>query len=112
MAVSAQHLKSKQRPVIYPSSDGKPMAETEYHVNLMTYFISALKTRYAHRDDVYVMGNNFIYYEEGNPKVRLSPDTYVVFGVPKRIRDSYKVWEEGGKFPDVVFEFTSKKTRH
>src|SRR5262249_13089291 len=27
-----------------------------------------------------------------------------------RLRDSYKTWEEGGKLPDVIFEFTSRKT--
>ncbi len=52
-----------------------------------------------------------MFWEEGNPKARLSPDAYVVFGVPNHLRDSYKSWEEGGRLPDVVFEFTSRKTQ-
>ncbi|HZO87840.1 MAG TPA: Uma2 family endonuclease [Chthonomonadaceae bacterium] len=95
----------------YPSSDGKPMAETDTHRQLMMYCIDALTIYFADRPDVYVSGNNFIYFEEGNPKARVSPDCYVVFGVPKRQRNSYMVWKEGGKLPAVVFELTSRKTR-
>jgi Uma2 family endonuclease len=60
---------------------------------------------------VYVSGTNFLYYEEGNPRARICPDVYVVFGVPSHLRDCYMSWREGGKLPDVVLEFTSKKTR-
>jgi len=56
-------------------------------------------------------GNNFVYYEEGNPKACFSPDCYVVFGVEKKERDTYKVWEEGGRLPSVVVEITSRKTK-
>src|SRR5581483_1274951 len=112
MAIPAERLeKARQRRVYYPTSDGKPMGETEKHRDLMIYCIEALKAYFADDPEGYVSGNNFLYYEEGNPKARVSPDCYVVFGVEKRQRDFYKVWEEGGKYPSVVFEFTSKKTR-
>jgi Uma2 family endonuclease len=96
---------------VYPSSDGKPMAETEQHRKLIVYGTETLEAYFVSTPDVYVSGNNFIYYEEGNAKARVSPDCYVVFGVPRRLRDSYKVWKEGGHVPNVVFEFTSNKTR-
>ncbi len=99
------------RRVVYPTSDGKPMAETDKHRELMIYVIEALKTYYADRTDVYVSGNNFVFYEEGNPKARISPDGYVVFGVSPALRDSYMSWKEEGRLPDVVFEFTSRKTQ-
>src|SRR5579863_10488469 len=107
------HAPSKPSPakrVYYPRRDGKPIGETDKHRDLTFYTIEALKTRYAAQPDVYVSGNNFVYWEEGNPAARISPDAYVVFGVPMRQRDLYKAWEEGGHLPDVVFEFTSKKT--
>lgn len=100
----------KKREVYYPSSDGKPMAETEYHRDLMIYFISALIEFFDENPDVTISGNNLLYYVEGNPHKSVSPDCYVVFNVDKRLRDLYKVWEEG-KTPSVVFEFTSKTTR-
>src|SRR5579862_4559533 len=103
-------IKKPQR-ITYPVSDGKPMAETDKHRELMLYFIEALIHFLINRTQAYVSGNNFLFYEEGNPKARLSPDCYVVFGIEPRLRDSYKAWEEGGKLPAVVFEFTSRKTQ-
>jgi Uma2 family endonuclease len=99
--------------VLYPSSDGKPMGETDAHVNLISETIGKLRRYFKRRKEVaYVAGNNFLYYEEGVPRSCVSPDTYVVFGVKQRNRRSYKTWEEGSNTPDVVFEFTSKKTRN
>ena len=99
-------------PVEYPTGDGKPMAETDKHVSLILDTRSELQLHFEPRaDSVYVSGNNFLYYEEGNPKAKVSPDGYVVFGVPQRERDSYKTWEEGDRTPAIVFEFTSRKTR-
>lgn len=99
------------RAVIYPTRDGRPMGETDKHRELMAYLIAALKVYFADQPNVYVSGNNFVYWEEGNPKARISPDGYVVFGPEMRLRDFYKAWEEGGRLPNVVFEFTSRKTR-
>jgi len=104
-------LKPRVREIDYASSDGNPMAETDLHRDIAVYVIEALKAHFAPRPEVYVSGNNFIYYEEGNPKARVSPDAYVVTGVGMHPRDSYFVWREGGAVPDVVFEFTSRKTR-
>lgn len=111
IAASPGATRTRREEDLYPSSDGKPMAETQRHGNQMLYNISTLTVYFKDRPDVYVAGNNFIYYEEGNPKARVSPDTYVIFGVGNRERDSYLVWKEGGKLPDIVFEVTSKKTR-
>ncbi len=58
---------------------------------------------------MYAGGNLLIYYVEGRPRVSLSPDGFVVFGVPAGDRRVYKSWDEG-KLPDVVFEFTSRTT--
>ncbi len=96
----------------YPTGDGEPMAETATHRDLMIYAITALKTHFAYRDDVWISGNDFVYFVEGDPNRRVSPDTYVVFDVGNGIRDCYKAWDEGGKMPDVVIEFTSKTTRN
>jgi len=100
-----------QEAIEYPTGDGQPMAETAIHRDLMIYAIESLKTHFADRDDVWISGNDFVYFVEGDPNRRVSPDTYVVFEVGNEMRDCYKSWEEGGKMPDVVFEFTSKTTR-
>jgi len=100
------------RPVVYPTSDGKPMAETDKHADIMVYCKEALRAHYEDAADrVYVSGNNFVYWQEGDKTKRISPDVYVVFGPAQRRRDAFMSWEEGGNLPSVVFEITSKKTR-
>lgn len=96
--------------VEYPTSDGQPMAETDLHRKLMVDVIDRLAAHYVHRDDVYVSGNLFVYYEEGQPNRVLAPDCFVAFGVPNHPREIFQTWIEGA-FPSVVFEFTSKSTR-
>jgi len=96
--------------VSYPDSDGKPMAETDLHRNLMMSLIGALRWRY--RDDplVYVSGNLLLYYQEGDPRRSTAPDVFVVKGVPAHDRRTYLLWEEGVA-PCVAIELTSRKTR-
>ena len=81
--------------VIYPESDGKPMAETECHQDIMIDFIQMLKHYFRNVNDVHVSGNLLMYYEEGNPRKSVSPDAFVAFGVSKKKRRTYKIWEEG-----------------
>lgn len=97
-------------PIIYPESDGKPMAETDVHRDAMIATITTLTEFFRERSDVYVAGNLLLYYEEGNPSASVAPDAFVVFGVPKRQRRTYKLWEEG-QAPAVVVEVTSRSTR-
>ena len=94
----------------YPESDGEPMAETDTHRDLMTdALLHPLKERYRDDPNVYVSGNLFLYYEEGDPSAVVAPDVFVVFGVPDHQRRIYKLWEED-RAPDVVFELTSERT--
>lgn len=104
------HAPVKPAPIVYPESDGEPMAETDTHRDQMIYLISALQDYYRDREDVYVAGNLFVYYEEGNPQAVVAPDVFVVFGVRSGERRVYKLWVEG-RAPDVIFEVTSPSTR-
>ena len=98
-----------ERTVIYPESDGKPMAETDLHRDLMLDMIEILKDRFKARTDAYVSGNLLLYYERGNPKKSVAPDVFVVFGIENKRRRTYLLWEEG-KGPDFVLELVSKNT--
>ncbi len=94
----------------YPESDGNPMAETEFHLEETIYLIEALKDRFRDAQDVYVGGDMFLYYVEGAPEHVVAPDVFVVFGIPKRKRRIYKLWEEE-RPPSLVIEVTSADTR-
>ncbi|HJT76767.1 MAG TPA: Uma2 family endonuclease [Gemmataceae bacterium] len=94
----------------YPTSDGRPMAETDLHRELMFDLIKTLQAYYAADSMVYVSGNLLVFYVPGDRLRHLSPDVFVVKGVPKRERPNYLTWEEG-KGPGVVIELTSSSTR-
>jgi Uma2 family endonuclease len=94
----------------YPTSDGKPMAETDDHRDIMNETIDTLKHHFADDPMVYVTGNLLLFYAEGDRRRHVSPDVMVVRGVPKANRQHYLVWQEG-RGPDVVFEITSSSTR-
>lgn len=107
--VDTPHIKS--RLVEYPESDGQPMAESDATRNYLVYCVEALRLFFQSRPQIYVSGNLFIYYQEGHPEKNLSPDVFVIFGVSKRERRSYKAWQEGGKLPSFVLEITSLTTK-
>ncbi len=95
--------------IVYPSSDGEPVAETFVHLYAMLVTIEVL-TQYLQGQQATVLGNQFMYYAQGFPRLRVAPDVMVIFGVEPGGRDNYKIWEEG-KVPAVVFEMTSQGTR-
>ncbi|MBI2190915.1 MAG: Uma2 family endonuclease [Planctomycetes bacterium] len=94
----------------YPESDGKPMAETELHANILMGLLHALREHFRDEADVYISGNMFLYYEEGNVQAVCAPDVFLVRGVSKEIRRVYQTWKEG-RGPDFVIELTSRSTK-
>lgn len=101
---------SPSTSIDYPSSDGLPMAESDFQRNYLIYAVEALGVHFQDREDVYVSGNLVIYYEEGNPQAVVAPDVFVVVGAPKHDRSSYRLWQEP-RAPDFVLEVTSRSTR-
>jgi Uma2 family endonuclease len=95
----------------YPETDGQPMSESDATRDYLLYSVAVLESYFQGHRNVYVSGNLFIYYEEGNNKKSISPDVFVIFGVSKRKRRSYKTWQEGGKLPSFVLEVTSFSTK-
>ena len=94
----------------YPTSDGRPMAETDDHRDLMAELIETLRMYYQASPRVYVSGNLLVFYERGNKRRHVSPDVFVVRGIARHNRPNYLIWEER-KAPEVVIELTSKTTK-
>jgi Uma2 family endonuclease len=110
MAQTALALAQPDEPTEYPESDGEPMAETDEHRDEIAEMTLTLARHFRARPDVYVSGNMFFYFEEGNPSACKAPDVFVVTGVEKHKRRTYKLWEEG-EVPVLVIEVTSRKTK-
>lgn len=94
---------------IYPTGDGKPVAETFDHLYALLITLEVLR-QYLAGQRATVLGNQFLYYAQGFPKLRVAPDIMVIFNVEPGGRDSYKTWQEG-EVPSVIFEMTSESTR-
>jgi Uma2 family endonuclease len=94
----------------YPTSDGRPMAETDWHRKLMTNLIETLTAFFVAAPRVYVSGNLLVFYEPGNRRRHVAPDVFVVRGVAKHDRPNYLIWRER-KAPEFVIELTSSTTR-
>ncbi|QQE64225.1 hypothetical protein GFS31_09050 [Leptolyngbya sp. BL0902] len=96
-------------PIHYPSSDGEPVAETYVHFYALLATLEVLR-QYLEGRRATVLANQFLYYSQGMPKLRVAPDVMVIFDVEPGGRDNYKVWEES-QVPSVIFEMTSAGTQ-
>ncbi len=96
-------------PIFYPSSDGEPVAETYDHLYVILTTLEVLK-QYLTGRQATVLADQFLYYAQGFPRLRIAPDVMVIFDVEPGGRDNYKTWEEG-QVPVVIFEMTSKGTQ-
>ncbi|HEY9737389.1 MAG TPA: Uma2 family endonuclease [Trichocoleus sp.] len=101
--------------VIFPPGDlysDEPPLETDLHRDQIDLLIRLLKGLWQDRQDCYVSGNLTVYY---SPRQRKSenfrgPDFFVVLGTEKRPRKSWVVWEEEGRYPNVIVELLSEST--
>jgi Uma2 family endonuclease len=93
--------------IVYPDSDGQPMAENTKQYDWITTIKGNLDIIYAADPQVFIAGDLFWYPVEGHPEIRQAPDVLVVFGRPKGHRGSYQQWREANIAPQVVFEILS-----
>ena len=93
--------------IIYPDSDGQPMADNTIQFRWLTVIQYNLAWLFAENPDVFVAGDLLWYPVQGNNKLRQAPDVMVVFGVAKGDRGSYQQWKEKNLAPQVVFEILS-----
>ena len=110
--MSATVTPPKPAVVHYPDSDGKPMADNTIQFRWIMMLYTHLAGQFRDDANVFVDADHLIYPIEGDNKKRQAPDVYVSFGRPKGDRSSYRVWEEDGIFPQVVFEVWSPSNRY
>lgn len=98
---------SAQQDIIYPDSDGQPMADNTKQFELIVLIKKNLDLLFANEPNVFVAGDLLWYPVEGDNKTRIAPDAMVAFGRPKGDRGSYQQWREDNIPPQVVFEILS-----
>jgi Uma2 family endonuclease len=102
---------STPKSIIYPDSDGQPMADNTKQFELIVWIKNNLELLFANDPNVFVAGDLLWYSVEDDNKLRQAPDVMVVFGRPKGYRGSYKQWLEDNIAPQVVFEIWSPGNR-
>jgi Uma2 family endonuclease len=90
----------------------EPQLETDFHREQIDLLIRLLKYFWRDRQDFYISGNLTVYYNKKQLKSRdfAGPDVFVVLGAEKRDRRSWMVWDEDGKYPNLVIELLSNST--
>ena len=93
--------------IIYPESDGQPMADNTKQFRYIVTIQGGLAALFADDPNIFVAGDLLWYPVEGKNKLRVAPDVMVAFGRPKGDRGAYLQWREGNIAPQVVFEILS-----
>ena len=94
----------RERVIVYPDSDGKPMADNTEQCEWIVLLFGNLRALFPND---FVAADLLWYPVEGHPEISKAPDGLVALGRPPGKRGSYKQWEEGGIPPQVVFEIWS-----
>jgi Uma2 family endonuclease len=106
-----------ENPPIPPTNlifdDGEPL-ESNRHRIAMNALIRSLQQAWADRDDYFTGGNMFVYYSSAQVKNRdfKGPDFFVVLDIDGSYpRQGWVVWDENGRYPDVIVELLSESTQ-
>ncbi|MBO3459502.1 Uma2 family endonuclease [Aetokthonos hydrillicola Thurmond2011] len=94
--------------------DGEPL-ESNRHRIAMNVLIRSLEQAWTDRNDYFAGGNMFIYYSRTQARNRdfKGPDFFVVLNVEdSRSRQGWVVWDEDGRYPDVIVELMSPSTKN
>lgn len=115
LAKDLDPTKEASEDAIFPPSDllsDEPPLETDLHRLQMTLLIQCLEWLWRGRNDFYASGNLTIYYSPHQRKSKdfRGPDFFVVLGTERKPRKSWVVWEEEGKYPNVIVEILSEAT--
>jgi Uma2 family endonuclease len=95
-----------------PETDGVPL-ESPWHLAAINLMIETLNYLWRHRNDFFCGGNMFLYYSREHVRNQdfKGPDFFYVSGVDRfRPREFWVLWEEDGKYPDLIIEYLSRTT--
>jgi Uma2 family endonuclease len=89
------------KPLHFPDSAEVP--ESRFHEDLCALLRALL--RHAFEKEHCVGGDQFIYWDAGDPRQCLAPDAFVRLGQPDDRFKTWKVWERGA--PELAIEILS-----
>lgn len=110
-----EEVVTQQAGIVWPPNDlesDEPPLETTLHLQQMILLLNCLNWIWKDRNNYFAAGNLTVYY---SPRERKSedfrgPDFFVALDTQPHPRKSWMVWEEGGKYPNVIVELLSDST--
>ena len=112
VAAASPEWEPPMPPVDLVFDDGEPLESPQHRIAMNALIRLALQAL-SDRQDLFVGGNMFVYYSSVQVRNRdfRGPDFFVVLNVDgERERRGWVVWEEQGRYPDVIVEFMSPST--
>jgi Uma2 family endonuclease len=101
--------------VVAPPSNlysDEPEMETYAHLMQMILLLESLELFWKDRTDFFAAGNLTVYFSPRQLKSEhfRGPDFFVVLGTDRRPRRSWTVWDEDGRYPNIIVEILSDST--
>lgn len=96
-----------------PSDDGVPL-ESTWHRLQMNMLIDIIEWHRRGRTDYFVGGNMFVYFsaEQARGRHFRGPDFLLANDAEYNpMRKYWAIWDEGGRYPDLIIELSSPSTR-
>jgi Uma2 family endonuclease len=90
----------------------KPQMEPCGHLMQMILLLESLELFWKYRTDFFAAGNLTIYFSRRQLESEYfhGPDFFVVLGTDRRPRRSWTVWDEDGRYPNIIVEILSDST--
>ncbi len=111
MAYTAQEIEATMPDTSQLLSD-EPEMESSLHYLQLLILVTCLEWLWRERTDFFIGANLTIYFSRQQLRNRdfRGPDFFLVKGTEKRPRNSWVVWEEDGRYPDLLIELLSQST--
>jgi Uma2 family endonuclease len=111
MFVTAQQLEQQMPDATRLLSD-EPEMETSLHYMQLVLLVTCLEWLWRDRNDFFIGANLTIYFSRQQLRNRdfRGPDFFLVKDTEKHPRNSWVVWEEDGRYPDLIIELLSEST--
>lgn len=90
----------------------EPEMESSRHYDQLALLVNCLEWNWRDRDDFFIGANLTVYYSRQQLRHRefLGPDFFLVRDTERQPRRSWVVWEENGRYPDLIIELLSTST--
>lgn len=112
------HLTAKELEALMPDAtqlnSDEPEMETSLHYAQLALLVNCLEWWWRDREDFFIGANLTIYFSRQQLKNRdfRGPDFFLVKNTQNYPRRSWVVWEEDGRYPDVIIELLSDETKN